>query len=381
MYRQLSTLSISSHLKTYSIPINSKYINSKFIPKYRLSLIKRETSVEKLCLSSLPSVNIYIKRDDQLDTYSSGNKLRKLEFIFADILSHPKCHHIITAGSLHSNHCKAVSILATQFQRQTHLLLRTDRDNEDEQILQGNPLLSYLLGAKLYLIPKKANIQRDIEPRMKQLEDELGGKDKCYSIPIGGSDIIGIFGYLDCFIHEIVPLIDKFNLGHLIVPVSSGGTMEGLALANYFTGNRLRIHAFAVSDNQNYFKKHFNTILSQLELENLIKLVDNDSLVDICDSYVGLGYGRMTNEQIDFLNNIISETGIIFDPVYTGKCLWGLCEELRNKRTDRFPNDGKNILFLHTGGLLGLMNPDYSKQWLLSSNNHPNKHIRNWMTL
>ncbi|CAF4717274.1 unnamed protein product, partial [Rotaria sp. Silwood2] len=77
----------------------------------------------------------------------------------------------------------------------------------------------------------------------------------------------------------------------------------------------------------------------------------------------------------------ISETGILFDPVYAGKCLWGLCEELRNKHTDRFPDDGKNILFLHTGGLLGLMNPDYSKQWLLSSNSHLNKHIRNWMTL
>jgi len=159
--------------------------------------------------------------------------------------------------------------------------------------------------------------------------------------------------------------------------MSSGGTMEGLVLGNYLTGNRLRIHAFAVSDNRTYFKTHFNTILNQLQLDHLIKFVDNNNLVDICDSYVGLGYGRMTNEQIDFLRNVISETGILFDPVYTGKCLWGLYEELR---TNRFPNDGKNILFLHTGGAFGLMNPDYSKQWLLSSNSHSNYHIRNWKT-
>jgi len=156
--------------------------------------------------------------------------------------------------------------------------------------------------------------------------------------------------------------------------------MEGLTLGNYLTGNRLRIHAFAVSDNRNYFKTHFNTILNQIELDHLIKHVDNDSLVDICDSYVGLGYGRMNNEQIDFLRNVISETGILFDPVYTGKCLWGLYEELRTKRIDRFPNDGKNILFLHTGGTFGLMNPDYGKQWLLSSTSHPDYHIHNWMT-
>jgi D-cysteine desulfhydrase len=186
MYRRLSTLSTSSILKTYSLPINNTDIHSKFLPKYRISLIDRETSIEKLCSSSFPSNNIYIKHDDQLDSYTSGNKLRKLEFIFADILSRPKCQHIITAGSLHSNHCKAVAVLAARFKKKAHFLLRTDRDNEDEQLLQGNVLLNYLLGGKLYLIPKKANIKHDIEPRMKQLEEELGGKDKCYLIPIGG---------------------------------------------------------------------------------------------------------------------------------------------------------------------------------------------------
>lgn len=174
------------------------------------------------------------------------------------------------------------------------------------------------------------------------------------------SDTVGLFGYLDCFIREIFPLIDQLNLGHLVLPMSSGGTMEGLVLGNYFTGNRLRIHAFAVSDNENYFKKHFHSILNQLELDHLIH---QDNLVKIHDSHVGLGYGRMTDEQIEFLQRIISETGILFDPVYTGKCLWGLNEELRNQR---FPNDGKNILFLHTGGAMGLINPDYGKQWLLS---------------
>lgn len=189
------------------------------------------------------------------------------------------------------------------------------------------------------------------------------------------SDTIGLFGYLDCFIREIFPLIDQLNLGHLVLPMSSGGTMEGLALGNYLTGNRLRIHAFAVSDNENYFKKHFHSILNQLQLDHLIPQVDHDNLVKIHDSHVGLGYGRMTDEQIEFLRRVISETGILFDPVYTGKCLWGLKEELRHQR---FPDDGKSILFLHTGGAMGLMNPDYGKQWLLSSNSHSTTKIHDW---
>jgi D-cysteine desulfhydrase len=192
------------------------------------------------------------------------------------------------------------------------------------------------------------------------------------------SDTVGLFGYLDCFIREIVPLIDQLQLGHLVLPVSSGGTMEGLALGNYLTGNRLRIHAFAVSDNRAYFKSHFQQILDQLELSDLAPLLENDSLVDICDEYVGLGYGRMNDEQFDFLRTLIGKSGILFDPVYTGKCLWGLHEELRN---GRFAGEGKNILVLHTGGLLGLMNPEYGKQWLSSSQRHSHARIRNWKTL
>ena len=187
MYRRYfsSTTSLSL-LNAYSLPVQNKEINSKFVPKSRLPLINCETSVEKFRSPSFPFDRIYIKRDDQLDCYASGNKLRKLEFIFADILSRRTCEHIITAGSLHSNHCKAVAILAARFHRQAHVFLRTDREKDDEQVFQGNVLLNYLLGAKLYFIPKKANIQRDIEPRMVRLEEELGGKDQCYSIPIGG---------------------------------------------------------------------------------------------------------------------------------------------------------------------------------------------------
>lgn len=188
------------------------------------------------------------------------------------------------------------------------------------------------------------------------------------------SDIVGLFGYLECFINEIYPLIDKYNLGHIVFPMSSGGTMEGLALGNYLTGKRLHIHAIAVSDNENYFKTHFNTLLKQLELDQLISSVNNNELVSICDSYVGLGYGRMTDEQMTFLHKIIGETGILFDPVYTGKGLWALKNELQS---NRFSNDKKNILFLHTGGALGLMNPDYSSQWLSINDNH----IHDWQNL
>lgn len=180
-------LALSSLLKSYEFPLKTSPLPTRFIPSHRLSLIDRPTPIEILPLFSSNSPQIFIKRDDQLDHYACGNKLRKLEFLFADLLSRQHCEHVITAGSLHSNHCKAVAVVARRFGLQPHLLLRTDREKTDEKIFYGNPLIDYLIGAKLYFIPKKAKIKDFIQPKMKLLEEELGGKDRCYSIPLGGS--------------------------------------------------------------------------------------------------------------------------------------------------------------------------------------------------
>lgn len=179
-------ISRSAIVKNYALPLVTNEIKSKFVPRCRVELIERATTIEKMFLPIIQSPAIFIKRDDQHDCYGSGNKLRKLEFSFGEILSRPDCRHVITAGSLHSNHCKAVAVLAARFRRQAHLLLRTDRTNDDEQLLQGNPLLNYLLGAKFYLMPRKASIKTDLEPRAKQLTENLGGENFCYTIPIGG---------------------------------------------------------------------------------------------------------------------------------------------------------------------------------------------------
>ena len=44
--------------------------------------------------------------------------------------------------------------------------------------------------------------------------------------------------------------------------------------------------------------------------------------------------------------NVASSTGVMLDPVYTGKAALGLVKELQNS-SDKFK--GKRILFLHTG--------------------------------
>ena len=108
-------------------------------PSQRFKLVNEPTPIERL---NLPESNnkIYIKRDDQThkELHLQGNKLRKLEFLFADALVNHKAKHIITCGGLQSNHCRAVTALANYFGLKTHLFLRAHTNKPSDLNFNGN---------------------------------------------------------------------------------------------------------------------------------------------------------------------------------------------------------------------------------------------------
>jgi D-cysteine desulfhydrase len=76
----------------------------------------------------------------------------------------------------------------------------------------------------------------------------------------------------------------------------------------------------------------------------------SENEIRIIDGYVGRGYALSRPEELEFIREVAGMEGVIFDPVYTGKAMYGLTMEIK-KGTFR---DYKNILFIHTGGLYGL---------------------------
>ena len=54
-------------------------------------------------------------------------------------------------------------------------------------------------------------------------------------------------------------------------------------------------------------------------------------------------------EELEFIWDFVSQTGIILDPVYTGKAMYGTVSEILNGRWE----DKENILFIHSGGAFG----------------------------
>ena len=52
--------------------------------------------------------------------------MRKLEFLLADALI-KGCRHVISCGSIQSNHTRAVTAACTELGLTTHLFLRSDK--------------------------------------------------------------------------------------------------------------------------------------------------------------------------------------------------------------------------------------------------------------
>ena len=63
------------------------------------------------------------------------------------------------------------------------------------------------------------------------------------------------------------------------------------------------------------------------------------------------GYARMKPELKSFMEAFYQQTGIPLDPIYTGKMVFGVLEDVKAGHLNL---EGKPIVMVHTGGLQGI---------------------------
>ncbi|XP_041357220.1 bifunctional D-cysteine desulfhydrase/1-aminocyclopropane-1-carboxylate deaminase, mitochondrial-like [Gigantopelta aegis] len=359
---------MSDMLEEYTVPDWAERLQNK--PTHRVKLAHPDTPIDEWKIPDIPhGFSVHIKRDDMTGSTLSGNKVRKLEFLLADAVKH-NCRHVITCGGVQSNHCRAVAVASRQLGLEPHLFLRGDIQSKSSVECNGNLLLDRMCGADLYIVPRQSAYLTELRPRMLRLAELIKQQtgESSYLIPVGGSNEVGFYGYIQVM-EELRKqgVLERFD--DLIFSCGSGGTAAGLAIGNYLTGSKLRIHGVAVSDDAAYFHSHVNEMLSALGLAD----VKSEDIVDIVEGYKGKGYGISSPGELDLITEISCKTGIILDPVYTGKGAYGMWHELK-RNPDRF--HGKRILFLHTGGVFGLY--DGRMDALLKSKADTNK-IKFWL--
>ncbi|WP_027623144.1 D-cysteine desulfhydrase family protein [Clostridium lundense] len=313
-----------------------------------IDLANLPTKIEKLDRLSkyLNGPEIYIKRDDQTGSEFSGNKVRKLEFAVQEALNEG-CDYLITCGGIQSNHARATAAVAAKLGIGSYLVLRTNK----EEMIDGNYFLDGVLGAKIRFITAEEYRERRMEI-MKEVKEELDKKGhKAYIIPEGSSNGIGAFGYFKAM-EEIFEQEKEMGIKFdaIVLAVGSGGTYAGLFYANKYYKNNAKVYGINVCDDEKYFKNAINNILYesfQYTKESIEFFKDE---INIIDGYVGKGYALSRPEEITFIHELAKLEGVILDPVYTGKAMYGLVEEIKKGNF----KEHNNILFIHTGGLFGL---------------------------
>ena len=314
----------------------------------RIKLANLPTKIEKLDrLSKLTSgPDIYIKRDDYTGTEISGNKIRKLEFSIKEALD-MGCDYLITCGGIQSNHARATVAAAVKMGLKAGLILRGSKDTK----IDGNLFINKLLGADIRFVTSEDYKNKRIEI-MEDLKKEMEIKGfKPYIIPEGASNGIGSFGYFNAM-EEIVAQEKAMNIHFdgIFIAVGSGGTHAGLLLGSKLLGISTQIYGINVCDDEEYFKNRIHEILIESNEYLDIDIQFDKSEINIIDGYVGRGYALSTPVELNFINELAKLEGVILDPVYTGKGMYGLTQEIKKGKFKDF----KNILFIHTGGLFGL---------------------------
>lgn len=284
-------------------------------------------------LSKKYNTNIFIKRDDFSGLEFSGNKVRKLEYLFGEVMS-KNYDSVITTGGVQSNHARATAAVAAMLGIKCYLVL-----NGTEEEFEGNLFLDKVFGAKVIFSSTP-------DATMETLKEELTEKgSKVYLIPMGGSNELGSHGYLDEF-KEILEYEKENNIKFKTVTFAtgSGGTYAGLYYGNYLLDNGYKnIIGISVNNSEEFFKD---------KIGNMLKKIDNSidvSNIIINDKFIGEGYAKFNEEEMRFYLEIAKGTGILLDPCYTGKAFRGFISMIENNEL----NSEDNHLFIHTGGLFG----------------------------
>ena len=289
---------------------------------------------------------IWVKRDEKTGATIGGNKIRKLEFTLARALDQG-CDTIITCGGIQSNHCRATAIICAQLGLHCHLILR----GQEEQAADGNFLLDRLVGAQISFYTDR-EYQKRGQAIYQEWEEHYRGQGKQpFSIPVGASDGIGIWGY----IAACEELADDFadaniNPEHIVCATGSGGTQAGLIAGNALWDLDATISGINVCDDEAYFHNKIREDLRHWQ-HVYPQAIDVETLpVNVIDGYVGAGYARASADVFDTIKMVARMEGVIFDPVYTGKAFHGLLSEISKGHFD----DCEDVVFIHTGGIFGL---------------------------
>lgn len=271
-------------------------------------------------------LRINVLREDQLHPVISGNKLRKLKYPILNALNNGT-RGILSFGGAYSNHLSALAYCCRIFNLPLICFIRSNQKD------LSNPTIDFIRkqGAEIEFLDYLTYRKRDERDFLRKLEQKYHGYE---IIREGGKGTEAEKG-----VGEIVD--DRFNaFDRVVLAVGTGTTFLGI-------------------------KKNLETICTVTGFSAVPqKFLDPEVRADVGLNFEFLfgGYAKSTAELTGFVFNFWEQTGVLLDPIYTGKAMYGLCRKLVELN-----NFSQHPLFIHTGGLQGYFGMREQYPWVVSA--------------
>lgn len=306
-------------------------------PVVELRNLARQLGVER----------ILMKRDDMTGIETSGNKVRKLEYVVADALR-MGCDTLVTQGGYQSNHCRATAAVGARLGMKVRLMLRMP---ETEPANEGNLFLDRLFGAQITTHSADEFRTRKQELALLAMEEERSSGRKPYFFPVGASVPLGCWGYIRA-VRELATQLGRDAMVDVFVAVGSSGTLAGMILGKaLFRCEKWRVVGVPICDSVAFFQNDVRELMDQTIAQHELEVREFDTPIELLDGFIGDGYAQPYAESVQTLTNVARSEGIILDPTYTSKAMAGMIATIRNGAVRK----GAVPVFIHTGGVFGLM--------------------------
>lgn len=267
-------------------------------------------------------IQVYMKREDLLHPFVSGNKFRKLKYNLIEA-ENQKQNVLLTFGGAYSNHIAALAAAAHEKGFQSIGVIRGE---ELATKILDNPTLQFAhtKGMQFEFVTREQYRNKTNEDFINELHQKFGD---FYLVPEGGTNEFAVQG---C---EEILTSEDITFDYICTSVGTGGTLAGLSRAAHDT----------------QFVLGFSSLKTNYLQNEISKFAPNKNWEVNTDYHFG-GYGKITLELIEFINEFYQQTKIPLDPVYTGKMMFGLNDLI----TQGYFKKGSKILAIHTGGLQGI---------------------------
>jgi 1-aminocyclopropane-1-carboxylate deaminase len=266
-------------------------------------------------------LSVFIKRDDLIHPLISGNKWRKLKYILQKAAEENK-NHLVTFGGAYSNHLLATAAAAAKFGFKSTGIVR------GEEVENDTLFLCRLHGMNLIFVDRES--YRDKESLFNKY---FGDEPDAFFIDEGGSSAEGAKGCTE--------LIDELTetYEHIFCACGTGTTAAGII-------NGLQAHQLPTNFNAIPVFKNGEFIRDEID-----RYLTSPASYRLHTGYHFGGYAKTNDELIRFIKGFIVDTGILIEPVYTGKMLYAIYD----LAAKGYFKSGSKILAVHTGGLIGLL--------------------------